>query len=54
MLEIERGSTRSRSVVNSIVVTGKRGRRRKQLVDYLQETKLYWKLKEEVLDRALW
>jgi hypothetical protein len=53
ILEIERGSTRSHCVVNSMVVTGKRGKRRKQLVDYLQVTKWCWKLKEEVLDRAL-
>jgi len=32
---------------------GKRGRRRKQLLDDLKE-KTYWKLKEEALDRTLW
>jgi hypothetical protein len=33
---------------------GRRGRRRKQLLDDLKEKKIYWKLKEEALDRALW
>jgi hypothetical protein len=36
-----------------IEVTGRRGRRRKQLLDDLKETTGYWKLKEEALDRAL-
>jgi hypothetical protein len=31
-----------------------RGIRRKQLLGYLKDTKRYWKLKEEVLDRSLW
>jgi hypothetical protein len=31
-----------------------RGRRNKQLLDELKETKGYWKLKEEALDRTLW
>jgi hypothetical protein len=35
-------------------VMGRRGRRRKQLLDDLKETKEYWKLQEEVLDRTLW
>jgi hypothetical protein len=35
-------------------MTGRRGRRRKQLLDDLQEKKSYWKLKEEALDRTLW
>jgi hypothetical protein len=35
---------------------GRRGRRRKQLLDDLKENILvrYWKLKEESLDRTLW
>jgi hypothetical protein len=37
-----------------IEMTGRRGRRRKQLLDYLKETRGYWKLKEEALDRTLW
>jgi hypothetical protein len=34
-------------------MTGRRGRRRKQLLDDLKEKKRYWKLKEEALDRTL-
>jgi hypothetical protein len=34
-------------------VTRRRGRRRKQLLYYLKETRGYWKLKEESLDRSL-
>ena len=33
---------------------GRQGRTRKQLVDDLKETRGYWKLKEEALDRFLW
>ena len=33
---------------------GKRGRRRKQLLDVLKEKEGYLKFKEEALDRALW
>jgi hypothetical protein len=29
-----------------IVMTGRRGRRRKQLLDYLKEKRGYWKLKD--------
>jgi hypothetical protein len=35
-------------------MTGRRGRRRKQLLDGLKEKRRYWKLKEEALDRTLW
>jgi hypothetical protein len=35
-------------------VTGRRGRRRKQLLDDLKEKRGYWKLKEEALDRTRW
>jgi hypothetical protein len=35
-------------------MTGRRGRRRKLLLDDLKETREYWKLKEEALDRTLW
>jgi hypothetical protein len=35
-------------------MTGRRGRRRKQLLDDLKEKKRYWKLQEEALDRTLW
>jgi hypothetical protein len=37
-----------------IEMTGRRGRRRKQLLDDLKEKKRYWKLKEEALDCTLW
>ena len=37
-----------------IDVTGRRGRRCKQLLDYLKETRGYWKLKEGTLDRGMW
>jgi hypothetical protein len=35
-------------------VTGRRGRRRAQLLDDLKEKSGHWKLKEEALDRSLW
>jgi hypothetical protein len=35
-------------------ITGRRGRRRKQLLDDLKKKRRYWKLKEEALDRTLW
>jgi hypothetical protein len=37
-----------------IEMTGRRGTRRKQLLDDLKEKRRYWKLKEEALDRTLW
>jgi replicative superfamily II helicase len=37
-----------------IEMTGRRGRRRKQLLDDLKEKRRYWKLKEETLDFTLW
>jgi hypothetical protein len=37
-----------------IEMTGRRGRRRKQLLDDLKEKRRYLKLKEEALDRTLW
>jgi hypothetical protein len=37
-----------------IEMTGRRGRRRKQLLDDLKEKRRYWKLKEEALHRTLW
>jgi hypothetical protein len=33
---------------------GRRGRKRKQLLDDLKEEGRYWKLKQEALDRTLW
>jgi hypothetical protein len=38
----------------SIEMMGRRGRRRKQLLDDRKEKRRYWKLKEEALDRTLW
>jgi len=35
-------------------VTGRRGRRRKKLLDYLKERRGYCHLKEEALDRTMW
>jgi hypothetical protein len=37
-----------------IEVRGGRGRRGKQLLDYLKKKRRYWKLKDEALDRAVW
>jgi hypothetical protein len=37
-----------------IEMTGRRGRRSKQLLDDLKEKRRYWKLKEEALDCILW
>jgi hypothetical protein len=37
-----------------IEMTGRRGRRRTQLLDDLKERRRYWKLKEEELDLTLW
>jgi hypothetical protein len=37
-----------------IEVTGRRGRRRKQILDDLEEMRGCWKLKEETPDRTLW
>jgi hypothetical protein len=37
-----------------IEMTGRRGRRRKQLLDDLKEKRRYWKFKEELLDYTLW
>ena len=37
-----------------IKVTGRKGSRRKQLLNDLKERKGYWKLKKEALDCPLW
>jgi hypothetical protein len=37
-----------------IEMTGRRGRRRKQLLNDLKEKRRYWELKEEALDRTVW
>jgi hypothetical protein len=36
-----------------IEVTGRRGRRRKQILDDLEEKRGFWKLKEEALEHTL-
>jgi hypothetical protein len=41
-------------VEGRIEMTGRRGRRRKQLLDDLNGKRRYCKLKEEALDRTLW
>ena len=43
-----------RNIDGKIEVRGRRGRRRKQLLDDLKETRGYCNLKEEILDRCLW
>jgi hypothetical protein len=35
-------------------MTGRRGRRRMQLLDDLKEKRRYWKLKQVAMDRTLW
>jgi hypothetical protein len=35
-------------------LTGRRGRRIKQLLDALKGKRGYWKLKDKTLDRPLW
>jgi hypothetical protein len=37
-----------------IEMTGRRGRRLKQLLDDLKEKRRYWTLKEEAFHRTLW
>jgi hypothetical protein len=41
-------------VEGRIEIMGSRGRRRKQLLDDRKEKRIYWKLKEEALDRTPW
>jgi hypothetical protein len=38
----------------SIEVTGRRGRKRKQILDDLMESRGYWKMNEGAVDRMLW
>jgi hypothetical protein len=42
------------NIEGRIEVTGRQGRRRKQLLDDLKEKLGYWKLKEEALARSAW
>jgi hypothetical protein len=41
-------------IEGKVKVTGKRGRRRKKLLDDFKEKTNYWKLKEEALHCLLW
>jgi hypothetical protein len=41
-------------IQGGIEVTGRQGRRRRKLSDYLKERRGYCHLKEEALDRAMW
>jgi hypothetical protein len=43
-----------RKIKGEIEVTGKRGRRRRKILDYLKERRGYSHLKEEALDRTMW
>jgi len=40
-------------IEGTIEVTGRRGRRREQLLDDVKETRRCWKLTEEALDRTV-
>jgi len=41
-------------IKGGIEVTGRRGRRRRKLLDGLKDRKGYCHLKEEILDRTMW
>ena len=41
-------------IEEKIEVTGRRGRRRKKILDDLKEARGYWKLRVEALDVTLW
>jgi len=41
-------------IQGGIEVTGRQGRRRTKLLDYLKERRGYSHLKEEALDRTMW
>jgi hypothetical protein len=43
-----------KNVEGRVEMTGRWGRRHKQLLDDLKEKRRYWKLKEEALDHTLW
>jgi hypothetical protein len=42
------------NIEGKIEVQGRRGRRNKQVLDELKETKRYWKLNEEILADTRW
>jgi hypothetical protein len=45
---------KSRKIKGGIEVTGRRGRRRRKLLDDLKERRGYFHLKEKALDRTMW
>jgi hypothetical protein len=49
-----KGSRRKQNIERRVEETGRRERRRKQLLDVVKETKRYWKLKEKALYLTLW
>jgi hypothetical protein len=45
---------KGKKIEGRIEVKGRRGRRRKLVLDGLEKKRGYWKLKEEALDRTVW
>jgi len=41
-------------IKGQLEVTGRRGRRRRKLLDYLKDSRGYCQLKEEAIDRTVW
>ena len=41
-------------IEGGIEVTGRRGKRRMQLLDNLKKARRYWKLEEKALDSPVW
>jgi hypothetical protein len=41
-------------IEGGIEIIGRQGRRHQQLLDDLKESRGYWNLKEEAVDRTLW
>jgi hypothetical protein len=41
-------------IEGTILVRGRRGRRRKQLIDAVKDKTEYWKLEKKALDCTLW
>jgi len=44
----------ARKIEAMTAVTGRRRGKRKQFLDYYNEERGYWKLKEETFDRTVW
>jgi len=42
------------TIEGRVDVKGRRGRKREQLLDSLEEKREYWNLKDEALDRTVW